>query len=39
MNQYCLSCGHFRLLDALSYLCGDCADTWARTRAAAQEAA
>jgi hypothetical protein len=34
MNQYCLDCGHFRLLDAASFLCSDCADTWVRVRAA-----
>ena len=32
MSHYCHACGSYALLDAVSYLCGDCTGQWHRER-------
>ena len=37
MSHYCHRCGSYALLNAVSYLCGDCAAQWIRRRQDSEE--
>ncbi len=37
MTHYCPFCGYFRLISALTFRCGECADRWGREHLAKEE--
>ena len=37
MSHYCARCGSYTLLDAVSYLCGDCTGQWHRERQGSEQ--